>query len=184
MPESSDNRQFALSEAIRYIANIGYHIPGFSQENPAGVLQIAESFYQWLTVPIQLSLEIASLTYAQGKHSGPGTPTDYYEGNTHMATLSDTQQVLLSVAETDSKGAPVTADTLTWTVDDPTVIALTVSADTSYSATAVAGVPGSAVVTVADNSTTPPLTGTVALTVVAGAATSLVVSEGTPEPQP
>ena len=96
--------------------------------------------------------------------------------------LTDLQQVTLSVAEQDSKAQPV-SDTLAWSVDNPRVIALVPSADTQ-SCLCVAGVDGTAVVTVTDNSVTPPLTASDTLTVVSSAATSLVISEGTPEDQP
>ena len=96
--------------------------------------------------------------------------------------LNDLQQVTLSVAEQDSKGQPVT-DSLTWSVDQPGVISLVPSAATQ-SCLCVAGTDGTAVVTVTDNSVTPPLTGTDTITVVSSAATSLVLNEGTPEDQP
>jgi hypothetical protein len=97
--------------------------------------------------------------------------------------LMDTQQVTLSVAETDSKGQPVTGDALTWTVDNAAAITLTPSAD-GYSCLCVAGTDGIATVTVSDGSATPPLTATDVLTVVSSAATGLVISEGTAEAQP
>jgi hypothetical protein len=83
------------------------------------------------------------------------------------------------VAETDAKGQPVTTDTLTWTVADPTVATLQVSADT-YSAVVVAGNVGSTVVTLTDGT----LTATEAVDVIAGTATAIVLNEGTAEPQP
>ena len=96
--------------------------------------------------------------------------------------LTDLQQVTITVAEQDSKGQPV-SDTLTWSVDNPGVIAITPSAD-SQSCLCAAGTDGTATVTVTDSSVTPPLTGTEAFTVVSSGATSLVISEGTPEAQP
>lgn len=96
--------------------------------------------------------------------------------------LNDLQQVTLSVAEQDSKGQPV-ADALAWSVDNGSVISLVPSADTQ-SCLCVAGTDGTAVVTVTDNSVTPPLTASDTITVVSSAATSLVISEGTAEDQP
>ena len=62
--------------------------------------------------------------------------------------LHDNEQFTLTVQAADSKGVPL-QDTITWSVDDEAVATLTVSADTQ-SATVVAGLPGSAVVTVSD----------------------------------
>jgi hypothetical protein len=176
---ASDNRQYALGEAITYYTSAGNY-PAPLEARLAAIKHIADEFYTWLTVPIRLQTAIAPLTYEQ--HGGPPAQTRYHEGHPNMATLTDTQQVALTVAETDSKGESVTTDTLVWAVDNPNVVALTVAADT-YSAEAVAGAPGTANVTVSD-SANPALTGSLVLTVVSGAATSLVITEGTPEEQP
>jgi len=176
-----DNRQAALHEAITfYSGTVASILPGPGGHIPE-LLRIASIFYQWLTAPITLTVVIDPLTYKQGGDI-VGVPTVFTEGNPHMATLPDTFQVLLSVQEKDSKGQPVTADTITWTTDNPDAGVLNVSADT-YSAMFVGGVPGVAHVTMAD-SANPALTGTATITVEAGDAVSLVVTEGTPEPQP
>jgi len=181
-----DNRQAALLEAVTYYTAVTTPGPQYGPgplQHATTVTQIADIFYRWLTTPIRLKTEIAPFTYPQNApRAGHGTPTIYNEGSIHMATLTDTQQVLLSVAETDAKGEPVTADTLTWTSDNPAAGVLNVSTDT-YSAEFVAGAPGVANITVADTAN-PALTGALVLTVVSGAATSLVVTEGTPEDQP
>ena len=184
MPEP-DNRQFALHQAIAYYTATTTPGPQYGPgpvQHAATVTQLADMFYRWLTAVTRLQTRIAPFTYPQRGRPGSRTPTIYTEGNFRMATLTDTQQVLLSVAETDAKGEPVTADVLTWVSDNPAAGALNVSADT-YSAEFVAGDPGIANVTVAD-SANPALTGTVVLTVMSGAATALVVTEGTPEDQP
>jgi hypothetical protein len=95
--------------------------------------------------------------------------------------MTDIQQVDLTVEAVDSKGQPVT-DTFTWTVDNGTVVSLTPSADTTQ-CECVAGVPGTANVTVSDGSN-PPLTATETITVTSSAAASLQVTAGTPEAQP
>jgi hypothetical protein len=155
----------------------------FAVNPPAGttgdVLAVADAFYRWLEGPVSLVLT-AGLTYQQAVPGDPGVPT-LRKGNAMQ--LSDTQQVTLSVAETDSKGQPVTGDALTWSVDNPAVIALTPAAG-NYSCLCVAGTDGTATVTVTDGSATPPLTATDVLTVVSSAATALVISEGTAEAQP
>jgi hypothetical protein len=100
---------------------------------------------------------------------------------TNAVSLTDIQQVTLSVLAEDTKGQPV-SDTFTWAVDNGDVIALTPSADT-MSCLCVAGIPGTANVSVSDGST-PPLTASESFTVTSSAATQLVVSAGTPEAQP
>ena len=98
-------------------------------------------------------------------------------------TMTDAEAVTYVVEPEDSKGFPV-SDSLTWSSDDNgAVVTLVPSADTQ-SCLIVAGVDGTATVTVTDNSVTPPLTASDVITVVSSAATSLVISEGTPEDQP
>jgi len=173
---AGNDRQIALQQAAAYTAAIqAPDWPPDPLHHATLVTQIADVFWQWLTTAVYLELTVAAVTASQ--HGGASSPT-VYNGGTHMATLTDTQQVSLSVAEADAAGQPVTSDTLVWTVDNPAVITLTVSADT-YSAEAVAGTPGDAVITVTDSSNTA-LTGTAALTVVSGAATTLLITEGDP----
>jgi hypothetical protein len=143
------------------------------------VTYVAQTFYRWLEGPAVMFLAIDPTTFDQAAPEGPGTPTIRRGINVQ---LNDLQQVTLSVAEQDSKGQPV-ADALDWSVDNGAVIAITPSADTQ-SCLCVAGVDGTAVVTVTDNSVNPPLTASDSITVVSSAATSLVISEGTPEDQP
>jgi len=98
--------------------------------------------------------------------------------------LHDDEQVTLSVAVADAKGAAIsddpsrTDDDLQWSVADENVATLQVSSDTR-SCTVVAGMPGSTVVTV----TLGDLQATEAVDVVAGDAALLTFSEGTPEKQ-
>jgi hypothetical protein len=173
---TADNRVTALRFAIDAMAVDG----NLAAAQAGDVTATANVFYAWLEGPALMLLTADSLTYQQASPEGPGTPT-VKKGP--AVQLTDLQQVTLSVAEQDSKGQPVTGDTLTWTVDDPAVVSITPSADT-YSCLCVAGTDGTATVTVADNSVTPPLTATDVITVVSSVATGLVVSEGTPEAQP
>ncbi len=143
------------------------------------VAAVADIYYRWLEGPAVMFMTVDPETFDQAAPEGPGTPT-IRKGN--IVQLTDLQQVTLSIAEQDSKGQPV-ADQLDWSVDNSAVIALTPSADTQ-SCLCVAGVDGTATVTVTDNSVTPPLTASDVITVVSSAATSLVISEGTPEDQP
>ena len=98
--------------------------------------------------------------------------------------LHDDEQVTLSVAVADAKGAAIsddasrTDDDLQWTVADENVATLQVSADTR-ACTVVAGTPGSTVVTIKLGD----LEATEAIDVVAGDAALITISEGTPEKQ-
>lgn len=173
---TADNRVLALQLAIQVT------VPSGSAITPAqagNVTAVAQTFYQWLEGPAFLLLTTDPLTFDQAAPEGPGQPTTR-KGAT--VQLTDLQQVTLSVGEVDSKNQPV-SDQLTWSVDQPGVISLVPSADTQ-SCLCVAGTDGTAVVTVTDNSVTPPLTASDTITVVSSAATSLVISEGTPEDQP
>ena len=173
---SAENRVLALQLAIETVVPEG---GGFPADKGSDVTCVATLYYRWLEGPAVLFMTVDPTTFDQAAPEGPGTPTNR-KGNT--VQLTDLQQVTLSVAEQDSKGQPV-SDTLTWSVDQDSVISLVPSADTQ-SCLCVAGVDGTAVVTVTDNTVTPPLTATDTLTVVSSAATSLVISEGTPEDQP
>lgn len=173
---TAENRVLALELAIEVVVPGG---GGFPATQGSDITTVATLFYQWLEGPAVLFLTVDPATFDQAAPEGPGMPT-VRKGN--IVQLNDLQQVTLSVAEADSKGQPV-ADSLTWAVDQPGVISLVPSADTQ-SCLCVAGTDGTAVVTVTDNSVTPPLTASDTITVVSSAATSLVISEGTPEDQP
>lgn len=173
---TAENRVLALELAIEVI------VPGGGVITPAqagDVTSVATTFYRWLEGPAVLFLTTDPTTFDQAAPEGPGTPTTR-KGN--QVQLTDLQQVTLSVAEQDAKGQPV-SDSLTWSVDNPQVITITPSADTQ-SCVCVAGVDGTATITVADNSVNPPLTGSDVITVVSSAATALVINEGAPEDQP
>jgi hypothetical protein len=170
---TAENRLRALELAVEMV--------GALPPSQAGdVTAVAQVFYRWLEGPVWLVLVHDSVTYEQAAPDGPGMPT-IMKGST--VQLTDNQQVELSVSEIDSKNQPVTADALAWIVDNPDIIAITPSPD-GYSCLCVAGVDGTANVTVTDSSVTPPLTGSEAFTVVSGEAASLVITAGTPEAQP
>ena len=174
---TAENRVLALQLAIQTVLPDGGALsPGMKGSD---VTTVATIFYQWLEGPAFLLLTVDPTTFDQSAPEGPGTPTVRKGTNVQ---LTDLQQVTLSVAEVDSKNQPV-SDSLVWSVDNGDVISLVPSADTQ-SCLCVAGVDGTAVVTVADNSVTPPLTASDTITVVSSAATNLVISEGTPEDQP
>jgi hypothetical protein len=173
---TAENRVLALQLAIQTVVPEG---GGFPASQGADVTTVATLYYQWLEGPAVLFLTVDPTTFDQAAPEGPGTPT-IRKGS--IVQLNDLQQVTLSVAEQDAKGQPV-SDSLVWSVDNGDVISLVPSADTQ-SCLCVAGVDGTATVTVADNSVNPPLTGSDVITVVSSAATSLIINEGTPEDQP
>jgi len=124
----------------------------------------------------------------------PGTP--YPEGTTPVTAtfdLSDTSEVVFSLAGLDAKGAPTTLPsgfTAAWSLADPdsTGATLTPSADTT-TATLAAGVADSnlmvsvtVTITNPDGSTTV-LQGAEAVIVQASAATTVALVPGTPTPE-
>jgi len=123
--------------------------------------------------PHRLVLTVAPNTFEQGQPA-LSSPTRIGE---HMSvTLTDTEQVQYTVAAEDSKGFPV-SDSLTWSESSAgATVTLTPSAD-GLSAEFVAVAPGSSTITVTDGT----LTATDSIDVVAGAASQLVLTPGTPE---
>jgi hypothetical protein len=174
---TAENRVLALDWARKDV------VPpqgGLSPEHAVDVTTVADVYYWWLDGPVSLILIADPVTYDQAAPEGPGMPT-VMKGTT--VQLTDLQQFTLTVAEVDSKNQPVVGDNLSWSVDQPDIVAITPSAD-GYSCLCVAGADGVANVTVTDNTVTPPLTGTDSVTVVSSAATSIVLSEGPAEDQP
>lgn len=102
--------------------------------------------------------------------------------------LLDNQNVTLSVSGTDVKGNPVdltTGGTLTFTVDDDSILTLTDNGDGTASIAAV-GPLGTATVTVSDDTDvdgTPNFQGSLAVDVVASGVTGIVIEPGTPTDQ-
>ena len=173
---TAENRVLALQLAMQTVIPDEGVSPAMKGSD---VTTVATIYYQWLEGPAFLLLTVDTTTFDQSAPEGPGTTT-IRKGMT--VQLTDLQQVTLSVGEVDAKGQPV-SDSLSWSVDNSDVIAISPSADTQ-SCLCVAGVDGTATVTVADNSVNPPLTASDTLTVVSSAATSLLINEGTPEDQP
>ena len=173
---TAENRVLALQLAMQAVVPEAGGLPSFQAGD---VTYVAQTFYRWLEGPAVLFMTVDPTTFDQAAPEGPGQPT-IRKGQT--VQLNDLQQVTLSVAEVDSKSQPV-SDQLAWSVDNANVISLVPSADTQ-SCLCVAGVDGTATVTVTDNSVNPPLTASDSITVVSSAATSLVINEGTPENQP
>lgn len=175
---TAENRVLALQLALEPVA---LQEGGLTPEQGASVAAVAGIFYRWLEGPAELLLTISALTFDQDAPDGPGVPTTVK--GPLMAQINDLQQFIASVGEADSKNQPVTGDNLAWSIDNPAVASVTPSAD-GYSAVIAGIADGTATYTVTDSTVTPPLTGSGTVTVVSSAATSLVVSEGTPEDQP
>jgi len=174
---TAENRVLALEWARKDVIPQG----GALLPDRAGdVTTVATVYYRWLEGPAFLLLTISQLTFNQDAPDGPGVPT-VMKGSA-MAQITDLQQYTASVGEVDSKNQPVTGDTLAWSIDQPSVATVTPAAD-GYSAVIAGVADGTATYTVTDNSVTPPLTGSGTVTVVSSAATSLVITEGTPEAQ-
>lgn len=146
---------------------------------PDDWISLANAVFAFLGGPIVITLIIGPvLNQFTGQLTGTipkGSPMQ----------LHDNEKVDFVVAETDVKGADVpddptsTADDVSWSIDNAAVATLSVSADTR-TCTAIAGIPGSGVITV---STASGLSATVALDVIPSGATALTVTAGTPVPQ-
>jgi hypothetical protein len=142
------------------------------------LLSTADSFFRFLGGPIVFTLIIGPIV-----DQSTGRPT----GNTTKGSpvqLHDNEKVTFSVAESDAKGfdvpddATTTADDVTWTLDNASVGALTVSSDTR-SCDFAAGSVGSGILTVASGG----LSATVAIDVIPAGAVALTVTAGAVTPQ-
>jgi hypothetical protein len=133
------------------------------------IVAVADQIYRLLTVPVPDPPTSIRITV--------GTPTVQGEGNS--VQLHDNEQVVLTVSETDAKGVPVSSDTLSWTSADETIAKVNVDANTTYTATIVAGTVGSTTITVSDGN----LSATEAIDVIPGPAAAITIGEGTPVPQ-
>ena len=135
-------------------------------------LSAAQKFFQWLVKPHPVSM-----TITVGPPVEQGSTSPSMEGSAVAVTLTDTQQVNLTLAEADSKGQPVTGDAVVWSVDNTSVLTLTPN---GYTCLVEAAAVGTATVTVTDGA----LTATEAFTVTAGAASALTLTADTPVEQP
>jgi len=108
------------------------------------------------------------------------------QGDDLMAvTMSDTQQVVITISAVDAKGNPATISGIpTWSVDDVTIAVVVPAADGMSALVKAAVHTGTATVTATATSGGTTLTGQVLVTVVGGAPISLVMSPGTPTTMP
>lgn len=102
--------------------------------------------------------------------------------------MTDSQQCVLSITAVDKRGNPVPATALgsiAWSTDTPAVLTLTPDATGATCTIASVGPLGTATVTV--NATLPDgtaATGSLPVTVISGAPTTITVVPGTPTEQP
>lgn len=146
------------------------------------IVRTAERFAAWLEGTRYLTLT-AGAVVRQGTGQPTGTPIDLQGGI--MPQLHDDEQVTITAHTADAKGFATTGDQLAWNSSDTSVVTVTPATDGSNSALVVAGNLGTgAVVTLTDNSVTPPLTATVAFDVIAAGTAAVNLEVGTPEKQP
>ena len=166
MPDIRDLRHDALVLAVELFSRA----PQENYDEGRAVTQAAGEFTLWLTAPA-VTLTVGTPVVAE--EANPAHYLPLKRGADMAVSLLDTQQATNPPpSETDSKGIPVTGDTITITEDSAgAVVALTVNPDDSAVFAAVA--PGSAQVSWTDGT----LSFTDTITVTAGAAAELVVGE-------
>lgn len=144
----------------------------------AELLGTATAIYYWLTGPVQITVTAGPIVdQLTGNQSGN-------PGGTGMVAMKDSEKFELTVAAEDAKGQVTAGPTdVTFTVADTNVVSIS-GPDADGKTWAVAELPGSTVIT-ADWPDSPggDISGTLAVDVSAGTATSLVIGAGTPVPQ-
>ncbi len=117
-------------------------------------------------------------------------PTYQFERYEIMANLqlTDSQQVVYSISGVDARGNPVPlpAGTVQFSVDNPSLLALTPSADGSSVTCASVGPLGTATLTakVVDASGNTLAAGSAGIDIIAGPVTAITLTPSTPTPQP
>lgn len=174
MSDLSAERAQALTETVhlyreRFAALATTNVDAARAE----LLATASAMYRWLAGPVRLSL-----TYGPIVEQGTLNPTG--KDGAVVTQLRDTQQFTLTLTAQDAKGAEVlddattAADDPTWSTSDEVVFTLAVDPANPRSATVVAGLPGSAVGTVALGE----VSATFAVDVVPGAIAMVSLAEG------
>lgn len=161
----STERGHALDAAVTVVTEL--------ELNQRDVLPLATAFYGWLVGPASMSLSF-----------GPIVDQDTNEttgrNGSAMTQLRDSQKFDVSLTAQDAKGAEVlddastTADDAVWTSSNEEAVTVEVSPDNPRSATVIAGLPGSSVVTVAIGE----ISATLAVDVVPGDIALVSISEG------
>lgn len=145
--------------------------PGTS---PAEVITTAEQFLPWLTFG-PLTGRVADRTYKQG--SAQHSPTVLTPGG--AVQLKDDEQFTVTLEAEDSKGQDTTDAGIVWTEDSNGQVVTLQPSDDGMSCLVVAGLPGTANYKASDG--TREFDGSAIVT--AGDVTTLVGTEGQPEPQ-
>ncbi len=159
------DRQVALTAAVAFHTG--------SPVDEIAVLNTAEDFLAWLRGPAVIRLLAGTVS-----NQSTGVPTGtLIEGAS--VQIHDNEKFDVTAVADDAKGF-ATADTVTFTPSDPTVFTLTPSATDPMTSTVVAGVPGSAVLTVSDGT----LSATLAVDVVPAGAATIALTEGPVTLQP
>lgn len=134
----------------------------------------------WLASPV-VSLTVIPDRFTYNQLGGtPQLSATIFAGG--KVELKDNQQVPLTVHAKDAKGFDTNEAgdvVITWDTSDAAVVSLQPSAD-GLTCEAVAGVPGSALVTVSDGTRS----GSLAFDVTPGGVSSITVEAGVPEDQP
>lgn len=169
----------ALDRAVRLFAPAPPPMTKAAQDDlMQRVLGTASTFARWLGNPaISIRIVPDIITWTQGSSAVHNT---IIIGG--KVQLPDNQQVSLSVEAQDAKGFATNEAgdvVVTWNTSDASVVNLQPAAD-GLSCLAVAGNPGSALVTVSDGANS----GSLAFDVTAGPAAAIVINAGTPENQP
>lgn len=172
MPDVTAERRIALSLAVQLGA--GGNFTGGPDANN-NLIRTANVLFNWLTGAITLVIT-----------AGPAVDqtTGQLTGNPGGDTMKDSEKVQLSVKGLDAKGQDTTIGTdITFTSADTNIVTISIDPNDG-SVWAVAGTPGSTVIT-ADwpDSPSGDLPGTLAVDVTPGDATSLVITAGDPVAQ-
>lgn len=125
---------------------------------------------------------MAALDAALRMHLGIHGDLRLQPGTARADTFTAAEDEIRATAETFAAWLRGTADAIEWAVDDGAVLTLEVSED-GKSVTVLAGSPGSAVITVTDNSLDPAISATEAVDVVTGGTTMIQLTEGPVEEQ-
>lgn len=169
----------ALDRAVRLFAPAPPPMTQAAQDDlMRRVLATASTFARWLGNPA-ISIRIVPDIITWTQTSSVVHNTIIIGGKVQ---LPDNQQVSLSVEAQDAKGFATNEAgdvVVTWNTSDASVVNLQPAAD-GLSCLAVAGNPGSALVTVSDGANS----GSLAFDVTAGPAAAIVINAGTPENQP
>lgn len=176
MPVSDTSAErFAALEAARSLYGGSWNADRPQDEE---LLDTASAIYYWLTGPVQITVTAGPIV-DQVTGNKSGNP-----GGIGIVAMNDSEKFELTVTAEDAKGQITVGPTdITFTVADTNVVTIS-GPDADGKTWAVAGLPGSTVIT-ADWPDSPggAINGTLAVDVSAGTATSLVIGAGTPVPQ-